>query len=350
MNEQAVNAIAREMLEATKSYVAKAMAVEVDKLKAQCDALKKEIGDLQAHRVCLEDTLAKQVSEAVAALPTPKDGKDADESAITGRVMKAMHEAVAAIPRPKDGESVDYAQVEDMVVKEVREAIEKLPPPQPGKDADESAITERVMKAMREAVAAIPRPKDGESVHPDTVKRMVVESVREEVARIPVPRDGRDAAQLSILPGIDSAKSYPAGTWATHNGGLWTSVRKTDPFTDDAAAAGWLSVVDGIAGVAVVQQENLRTYEWVSVTSSGLKTVVPCTTPSLIWRDVWKAGEFERGDAVTWSGSVWHCQVEKTTAKPGESPDWKLMVKAGRDGRDLRPDDGKKGDNIVRLK
>ena len=56
-----------------------------------------------------------------------------------------------------------------------------------------------------------------------------------------------------------------------------------------------------------------------------------------IYKGVWRAAEFKRGDAVTCSGSLFIAQCD-TTAKPESGADWKLMVKRGRDGKDLRPD------------
>ncbi len=53
----------------------------------------------------------------------------------------------------------------------------------------------------------------------------------------------------------------------------------------------------------------------------------------LLYRGVWDASDsYEEGDFVTFGGSCWHCNAERTTAKPGTSPDWQLAVKAGRDG------------------
>jgi hypothetical protein len=57
----------------------------------------------------------------------------------------------------------------------------------------------------------------------------------------------------------------------------------------------------------------------------------------LMHRGVWAAGGYEAGDVVTWSGGSWHCTAATTTGKPGESPDWVLIVKRGRDGKDARP-------------
>lgn len=41
---------------------------------------------------------------------------------------------------------------------------------------------------------------------------------------------------------------------------------------------------------------------------------------------------YNRGLLTTWGGSLWLSQSD-TKTKPGESPDWKLVVKKGSDGR-----------------
>lgn len=59
--------------------------------------------------------------------------------------------------------------------------------------------------------------------------------------------------------------------------------------------------------------------------------------PGIVDRGVYKAGEvYEQGDAVTFGGAFWISQKD-TSAKPGEPGEWRLSVKAGRDGRDARP-------------
>jgi hypothetical protein len=53
-----------------------------------------------------------------------------------------------------------------------------------------------------------------------------------------------------------------------------------------------------------------------------------------LYRDVFKEGDtYQRGDAVTWGGSLFIAK-ETTTDKPGTSPAWQLAVKRGRDGRE----------------
>jgi hypothetical protein len=55
--------------------------------------------------------------------------------------------------------------------------------------------------------------------------------------------------------------------------------------------------------------------------------------PMIIDKGVWREGEYEKGDAVSWDGSGWISQ-RKTTEKPGTSDAWRLSTKRGRDGKD----------------
>jgi hypothetical protein len=59
--------------------------------------------------------------------------------------------------------------------------------------------------------------------------------------------------------------------------------------------------------------------------------------PGLKYAGLWIEGQcYTPGEIVTHGGSAWHCDVE-TTARPGGPGDgWQLMVKRGRDGRDVR--------------
>lgn len=55
--------------------------------------------------------------------------------------------------------------------------------------------------------------------------------------------------------------------------------------------------------------------------------------PAMLYRGVYVPGKaYERGDVVTWGGSLWHANDE-TSSRPGDgSPAWTLAVKRGRDG------------------
>lgn len=169
-----------------------------------------------------------------------------------------------------------------------------------GKDAvvDTALLAEMVAAAVRAAVAALPVPKDGKdgapgtkgdrgeigaSVHPDTVSLMVREAAEKITAVIPKPKDGADGFSL-------------------------------DDFDVSLAE-------DGRTLTLKFERGDLKRERTIKL-------------ETLIYREVWREGEYERGDVVTWGGSIFIAQ-RKPTGKPGD-PDsgWKLAVKHGRDGRD----------------
>ncbi len=140
--------------------------------------------------------------------------------------------------------------------------------------------------------------------------------------------EGRDALMIDVLPGIDELRSYPPRTYASHNGGLWISRRKTKGMD------GWECLVNGINSVEERQIDE-RTVERVTTLSSGAACKLTMSIPTPIDRGIYQAEkEYVRGDGVTFGGSWWICQVEKTKARPGEdNSDWRLAVKRGRDAK-----------------
>ena len=52
------------------------------------------------------------------------------------------------------------------------------------------------------------------------------------------------------------------------------------------------------------------------------------------YRDLWEDGtEYSEGDCVVSGGSLWRANAT-TTFKPGQSTDWRLICRKGRDARD----------------
>ncbi|BEM76400.1 hypothetical protein SME38J_05030 [Serratia marcescens] len=286
------------------------------------------------------------VDTAVKRLPMPQDGKDADPAMIE----KAIKDAVAALPPPQDGKSITVEDVRPLLETLVDTAVKRLPMPQDGKDADPAMIK----KAIKDAVAALPPPQDGKSITVEDVRPLLETLVDAAVKRLPVPQDGkdadpaviekavkeavaaipkpesgkpgRDALQLEIAPNIDEAKSYPRGTYATHNGGLWRAFEKT------SGLRGWECLVDGVAAIDVTQTQE-RIFS-VSVTrASGIAEEKTFTLPHMIYRGIFNSDRvYQPGDTVTWGGSLWLCEAE-TQDKPGSSnaKGWILAVKRGRD-------------------
>ena len=265
-------------------------------------------------------------------------GKDADPEAIKQAIAEALPDMVARV-KAELIEGIEKAFAEIPIPKNGDQGAKGDPgepgiPGANGKDADPEVIRAEVAKA----VAELPPPKDGKDVHPDTVALMVAEQVAKAVAALPKAQDGtpgRDAAQLTVLPGIDETRSYPVGTWAKYAGGEIRAMRHTDPIKDgDLAAAGWDVARDGVAAIVVTQSDDLRTIEVASMLTSGTKTVAEFMVPMVIDRGVWREGEYEKGDFVSWNGSGWIAQT-KTALKPGDlNNDWRLSIKRGSDGKD----------------
>ncbi|WP_407218672.1 phage gp6-like head-tail connector protein [Enterobacter hormaechei] len=273
--------------------------------------------NLQAQREEYEEKLsrlAKQVEEisnapdpdiesmvkaAIAHLPAPTAPGLPDIAAM-------VSDAVAAIPAPRDGKSVTPEDVQPMIQELVRNAVAEIPTPKDGKDFDPSMLKQLVEQAVSDAVSAMPAAEPGKD-----------------------GADGRDALALEILPFIDEEKSYPRGSYATHNGGLWRAYEKTH------GMRGWECLVDGVAGIDIQQSEQ-RCFTLKVNRTSGTSETKSFDVPVMIYQGVFKSGqEYLPGDTVTWGGSLWHCD-ERTQDKPGEagSKGWTLAVKRGRDGRD----------------
>lgn len=282
--------------------------------------VKAEIAKLPAQAAPELPDVATMVSEAVAAIPVPRDGKSVTVDDITPVLQELVSNAVAEIPVPKDGKDFDSAMLKQAVEEAVSEAVAAIPVPQDGK----SVTTEDVQPMIQELVSAsMPELPDVKSL------------VNEAIAALPAAEpgkdgeNGRDALSLEILPFIDERKSYPRGSYATHNGGLWRAYEKTH------GMRGWECLVDGVAGIDIQQSEQRCFTLTVSRTSDASETK-SFDVPVMIYQGVFKSGqEYLPGDTVTWGGSLWHCD-EQTQDKPGEagSKGWTLAAKRGRDGRD----------------
>ncbi|KAB0021686.1 phage portal protein, partial [Escherichia coli] len=143
---------------------------------------------------------------------------------------------------------------------------------------------------VKEAVSHIPVPRDGRDYDPEVLQKAVLDAV----SALPAPQDGRDATALEILPAIDDQKSFPRGTYATHQGGLWRAYEKTH------GMRGWECLVDGVADIDV-SMTGERLFSVVIRHSSGQRTEKTFSLPVMLYRGVFRAGEtYHPGDTVTW--------------------------------------------------
>ena len=249
------------------------------------------------------DALAKAAA-ALVVVPEPIPGKDAEVD------LDALAKAAAALVVVPEAERVDLEAIAALV---------KLPEVKDGKDAEPVDL---------EAVAKLVQLPEPEQVDVDAIARAAAALIPAPV--IPEPEHGRDAIDLEILPAIDEAKQYPRGTYAVHRGGLWKSYERTH------GLRGWECIVDGIDAVNVAQEGD-REFSVTLAKSSGAQVFQKVSMPIQIYKGVHKDGEaYEAHDNVTWAGSQWTSTKSQNTDKPGTSDAWTLVVKAGRNGKDLR--------------
>jgi len=198
-----------------------------------------------------------------------------------------------------------------------------LPPP------DIAVIVDQVMKRIRV-------PEDGKDADPVDIGK-IIETVTKLIRP---PRDGqpgRDALELDVLQTLDLDREYPRGTWVRYLGGIIRAVRDTDPvIATNITEAGWAVMVDGVRDVEVEGSDDGRSFTVRLTTTSGRACEQKVLTHAMIYRNVWTDDrEYERGDVVSYDGSMWHCDDETTRTHPKEpgSKSWRLIVKRGADGK-----------------
>jgi hypothetical protein len=282
-------------LEAQAEFLAPVIAAAVAKAVAP---LNLELADL---RKCLADRpmpvepepinvdAIAQAAAALVVLPEVKDGKDAEPVD-----LEALAKAAA--------EFVELPKIDIALLAAEAAKLVDVPEPLPGKDAD---------------------PVDLQALARSAAELIHVQEVRQ-------PQDGRDALHLEILPTIDEAKTYARNTYAKHDGGLWRSFEQT------SGMRGWECIVEGLKAVSVTQ-DGAREFSVTLAKSSGAEVVQKFAMPIQIYKGVFREEQaYDAHDNVTWAGSQWTSTKAENTDKPGSSDAWTLVVKAGRNGKDLR--------------
>lgn len=307
--------------------------------------------------------IAEQVKAAVGALPVPADGKDADPA----DVARLVGEAVAALPVAVDGKSVSVTDVAPLIAEEVQRAVAALPPAVDGKDAS----PEQIAASVSVALAALPAAKDGTSVTVGDVAPLIAEEVQRAVAALPAPAAGEpgksvvlDEVVPELLPAVLAvAEKAIAALPKPKDGNSVTAEDFRQLF--EAEQAKWAldferraadvlqravdrmpKAVDGTPGRDAFDLDDIELRQSADgrTITLGFRRGEDVREKSFvldhpIYRGVHRDGEgYVKGDTVTWAGSAWIAEA-KPSGKPGEADSgWRLAVKAGRAGRDLRPD------------
>jgi hypothetical protein len=273
-------AFGEDIVGIVKGYVER----EIAPLKAENVELKGRIAELEARPAQLDSVFVLQlVQEEISKIPPPENGKDADPEQVASLVAEEVERAVAAIPAPQDGKSVAVEDVAPLITEEVA----KVAP-------DMLAINEAIAEAVSKAVAAIRVPEDGKDA------AGIVEALKDSGELVLTLADGR-----LVRTGIRDGEKGSDG-----RDGF-----SLDDFDVEA-------IDERTVDLRFTQGDTVHAFE--------LKFPVP------VYRNVFKQGEtYVRGDVVTWGGCAWHCEKE-TAEKPEQGENWALMVKRGRDGKDMR--------------
>ncbi|HBT4716494.1 TPA: phage gp6-like head-tail connector protein, partial [Klebsiella quasipneumoniae subsp. quasipneumoniae] len=229
-------------------------------------------------------------------------------------ITAQLADAVASIPAPKIPELPDIGAM-------VSEAVAALPLPQDGKSVTPEDVRPLLQELVTAAVGEIPVPRDGKDYDPAVLKQAVDDAVADAVAALPPAQDGRDALHLEIQPFIDEGKSYTRGSYATHNGGLWRAYEKTH------GMRGWECIVDGVSDVDISmngQRNFIVTVNRASGTSEKKSFDIPTMVYRGVFKS---GDEYLPGDTVTWGGSLWHCdeQTQDKPGETG-SKGWTLAA------------------------
>lgn len=333
----------------------------------------------------------EQVKSALQALPVPQDGRSVTVDDVAPLVVAEVQKAVARFPVPQDGKDgigLTGALIdrEGQLVVTLSDGKSKAIGRVVGKDAD----VDQVQRLVVDEVAKIPRAKDGtpgvngkDAVLPD-----IAAIVKSEVGQLPVPKDGRSVTVDEVAPlliaevhkavaAIPPAAPPVQVTGAvierdgilvlTHSDGSVKRIgqvvgkdgedgRPGADVSPELIAQLVKSAVDEIPrpkdgrdGVDGIGFDDLSLVcdEQKGFSFRGVRGPVEKSWPVPVpyYVGIWRSGRpYVWGSTVTHKGALW-IAIRDTTARPGEddaaSRDWKLCVKAGRDGNPGR--DGKGG-------
>lgn len=239
-----------------------------DLIRAAVEPLEKRIDELQGQLKAapnLEELVQAEVKKRLADIPEPKNGKDADMDV----VAKMVSDAVAALPAPKQGD--------------------------PGKSVTLDDVAPLIRGEVEKAVAAIPAPKDGVGLAGAMIDRdgaLQITTTNGEVKSLGkvVGKDGDDGIsfdsfELEYLPesheiavkasvgtrtkelrypagGIRPAGYWREGTKAkaseawVHDGSSWFAVRDTTSKPESKSVDWIIAARKGRDGETVVKTVN----------------------------------------------------------------------------------------------
>ncbi|WP_185750040.1 hypothetical protein [Stenotrophomonas sp. 278] len=300
-------------------------------LKRLTQLEEREIPAGQPGRDADPEMVAEQVRAAIAVLPAPAAGKDADpvsDEQIAAQVAK--HLEANPVKAGRDADQVDVEALADLVVAKLlasdrletlldvgtTAAVEKYfaqHPVRDGKDADPVAIAGMV----KEAVAALPAPENGKDADPVT-EQQLAEVVAKHLAANP-PQAGADGVGL-------------AGAMIDRAGELVITTTK-----GEAIRLGVVVGKDGNDGISFETASGEYDSErgFVITLGSGERRK-ELVLPYMVHRGFWREGlGMKSGQSITHDGALWIAKRDNASKPCLENDqDWALGARKGRDGKD----------------
>ncbi|HCT4762869.1 TPA: hypothetical protein OTY55_001049 [Pseudomonas aeruginosa] len=266
--------------------------------KIDLDALARSAAEMvPAPKDADMEALKAHLGELVKAIPAPADGQSVTIDDVAPMIRDEVAKAVAEVPPAKDGESVTVDDVRPILAELVSKAVADVPKPQPGKDADMDALRAH----LDGLVKSLELPK-GPSVDEVAAtferrfsdltlswERQARETLEKAADRMPIPKNGENGRDALPLESFDLSLS------------------------DDGRTV----TVKMQAGETVIE----KSVKIASVMDRGVYS---------------SEGSYEKGDGTTYGGCYWIAQKDAPAGAPGASADWRMAVKKGRDGKDLR--------------
>ncbi len=210
----------------------------------------------------------------------------------------------------------------------VNEAVKALPVPADGKDGAHGRSIVKV-KLDDEGLMHL----EYSDLTSDAIE-LIGEGEFDIIARkaaslIPVPKDGKDGINL-------------AGAFINRDGELVVTLsngetKELGPVLPKDGKDG----KDGLDGVNfddldIEFNEEARTLTFKAARGENVKQW-DFKLHYPIDMGVYKEdSDYLRGDGVTFGGSFWFAQKDAPIGKPGQSDDWRLAVKRGRDGKSVK--------------
>jgi Collagen triple helix repeat (20 copies) len=258
------------------------------------------------------ERIDKTIAERFDKLVLPKDGKDGQD----GKDGKDGKDGAAGLNGEPGMPGLDG------------------PPGVPGKDGQDG----------RDGA-------DGKSVALDDLAAVIDSRIAETVSKLPVPRhivggfiDRSGDLHVTYSDGVSARMGQVVGQDCDMVVVAEQVAREIQKIVSE-----WPKPKDGKDGLGFddlrVEEVDERTLKFVFQNGDRFKEF-NIYRHGFIDKGIWKAGKYERGDAVTLGGSLFIAQCD-TDKKPGESEDWRLAVKRGQDGKDgqrgARGEPGKQG-------